>query len=128
MAWKTIGNHSYYYRSRREGKRVVSDYVGTGKKGAVFALIVRDARIERDEPRAEREAAKCEEREIAAWFDRIEGLATGAMVAAGFHKHHGQWRRNGRGELEQREEIQAPGGKAQDSGNAARSAGKTDVA
>src|SRR5260370_35491485 len=99
MGWKQRGNRSYYYESRREGRRVVSEYRGTGEAGVLFAGIDRLMRQKRDlqwaQEKAEREEIKREEREIAAWFDGIEALATGAMLAAGFHKHHGHWRRNG---------------------------------
>jgi hypothetical protein len=37
MGWKQIGNHLYYYRSRLEGSRVVSEYVGTGESAWLSA-------------------------------------------------------------------------------------------
>jgi hypothetical protein len=101
MGWKQIGNHCYYYRSKREGGRVVSEYVGRGELAALTAQVEQIDRHNREEQRAEeqdeREADEREEREFAAWFDGIETLATGAMLAAGFHKHHGQWRRRRHG-------------------------------
>jgi hypothetical protein len=97
MGWKRIGNHSYFYRSRRQGGRVVSDYFGRGELGTLSARLAQLDRQERDEQRAEekaeREAAEREERAIAEWFEAVEDVATAAMLAAGFHKHHGQWRR-----------------------------------
>jgi hypothetical protein len=54
-------------------------------------------RQERDEERAERKAereqATREDRAIREWFDAVETVATAAMLTAGFHKVHGQWRR-----------------------------------
>jgi hypothetical protein len=112
MGWKQIGNHRYFYLSKREGDRVVSEYVGRSEAGGLMAHIKQLDRVERDERRAEeqaeREAAEREEREIAAWFDGIEAVATGAMLAAGFHKHHGQWRRRRDGGDERRDGGQTP--------------------
>jgi hypothetical protein len=93
MGWKRIGNHSYFYRSRREGGRVVSDYCGRGELGTLTALLIQLDRQEREEERAELAAAEREERAIRRWFEAVEAVATGAMLAAGFHKHRRQWRR-----------------------------------
>jgi hypothetical protein len=34
-----------------------------------------------------------EERAVAEWFDGVQAVADAAMLAAGYHKHKGQWRR-----------------------------------
>lgn len=97
MGWKRIGNHAYFYRSRRAGGRVVSEYVGRGELGALCAHFDHLDRQERARQRAggkaEREAAGREEQAIRVWFATVEAVAAGAMLSAGFHKHHGQWRR-----------------------------------
>jgi hypothetical protein len=51
---------------------------------------------ERRERRAEREESDAEERAISDWFDGVQAVADAAMVAAGYHKHKGQWRRRRR--------------------------------
>src|SRR5262249_1558855 len=43
--------------------------------------------------REERERSDAEERAVADWFDGVQAVADAAMIAAGFHKHRGQWRR-----------------------------------
>ena len=48
---------------------------------------------ERDERRAESEESRAEEKAVADWFDDVQAVADAAMIAAGFHKHKGQWRR-----------------------------------
>ena len=97
MAWKRIGNNRYFYRSRREGGKVVSEYFGRGSSGSLMAEIIRietmERMAERELEKDEREEALEEDRGIVEWFDRVEAVADGAMLAAGFHKHHGQWRR-----------------------------------
>ena len=113
MGWKRIGNHSYFYRSRREGGRVVSEYLGRGELGMLTSALDRHDRQERDgrraEEQAEREEAKRQERAVREWFEAVEVVATGAMLAAGFRKHHGQWRRARHGGDEQHAGGQAPG-------------------
>jgi hypothetical protein len=97
MGWKRINGREYYYRSERVGGRVRSTYFGSGELASLVASLDAEARGEREagrrEQRAERERADAEEREISAWFDGIQAVADGAMRAAGFHKHKGQWRR-----------------------------------
>jgi hypothetical protein len=48
---------------------------------------------EREAAQAEREEAAAEERAVAEWFDGVQALADAAMIAAGYHKHKGQWRK-----------------------------------
>ena len=74
MGWKRIGDHSYFYRSRREGGRL-SRILG-GEIGALCACLaefdVQEREEQRAEERAEREAAEREERAIREWFDTVE--------------------------------------------------------
>jgi hypothetical protein len=97
MGWKRIGNHRYFYALRRKAGRVVSEYFGRGESAGRMAQLNRDAQEGRDDRRAleqaERKTAEREEKKLAAWFDGIEVITNGAMLAAGFYKHHGQWRR-----------------------------------
>ena len=97
MGWKRINGREYYYRSERVGGRVRSTYFGSGELATAVASLEAEAREEREaerrKQRAERDQADAEEREISAWFDGIQAVADGAMRAAGFHKHKGQWRR-----------------------------------
>ena len=37
MAWEARGNKSYYYRKRRIGRRVVSEYVGSSETAELIA-------------------------------------------------------------------------------------------
>jgi len=47
----------------------------------------------RKQRRAEREESALEEISVGDWFDGIQAEADAAMIAAGFRKHKGQWRR-----------------------------------
>jgi hypothetical protein len=97
MGWKTINGRRYFYKSERAGGRVRSVYVGAGESGLLIAEWIEIERLERaaerEQEREEREESDAEERAISDWFDGVQVAADGAMVAAGFHKHKGQWRR-----------------------------------
>ena len=100
MGWKTIKGRRYYYKSAREGGRVKTTYFGAGESGLLISRMEAIDREEKDElrnqRRAEREEYLAEEKAVADWFDDVEAVADAAMVAAGFHKHKGQWRRKRR--------------------------------
>src|SRR4051794_20076866 len=125
MGWRRIGNGLYYYRSRRQGGRGVSEYVGRGEVASLMAQLVDLGRQEREGRRAEnnarRDAAEREARRFADWFRAVEDVANGAMLAAGFHKHRGQWRRRRHGEDERGEGDGCPRGEG------AQRPGKADV-
>lgn len=97
MAWEQRGNHSYYYRKERDGSRLKSVYVGRGE----IAQMV--SQIQSSSPLLERlartfkspEAIKMEKSEavIEQVTHVIQLLTQAALLAAGFHTHHRQWRR-----------------------------------
>jgi hypothetical protein len=100
MDWKRINGHDYYYRSEREGGRVTTTYLGGGELGLAAELLDAELRVEREAEReaarVEREEADAEERATAEWFDGVQAVADAAMVAAGYRKHKGQWRKQPR--------------------------------
>jgi hypothetical protein len=100
MGWKQINGRRYYYKSERDGARVKSTYFGAGESGLLISLLELEDRTEReaerDQRRVEREEYEAEEKAVAEWFDGIQAVADAAMIAAGFHKHKGQWRRKRR--------------------------------
>lgn len=97
MAWETRGNGVYYYRKRRVGRRVVSEYVGAGLLGALAAeadAVERAKRQDRQaQYRADRQRHGELDRCILRACDVVRDAATEALHAAGFHRHKGQWRR-----------------------------------
>jgi hypothetical protein len=87
----------YYYEKRREGSRVVSEYVGGG---VVAELAEHRARIERARRDAERQKIKQErmsmadiDREIEAASGMIDLLTKASLLMAGYYDHKRQWRR-----------------------------------
>jgi hypothetical protein len=97
MGWKTINGRRYFYKSERDGGRVVTRYFGAGEPALLVSLLGAEDReireAERKQRKAEREESESEERSIDQWFESIQAEADAAMREAGFHKHKGQWRR-----------------------------------
>ena len=91
------GNRSYYYRKRRSGGQVSSEYVGQGE---VAGLIAQLDTIERTKQQAqqasdaaERARLEVDDHEAAAVAALVTTLTRGVLVANGFHQHKRQWRR-----------------------------------
>lgn len=97
MPWEDRNGRSYYYRKERAGKRVRSVYVGGGETAELIAQLDWMQGVEQEGKRrlARIERARLQEQD--AELDRVcalvETLTTGALLAAGFHKHKRQWRR-----------------------------------
>ncbi len=97
MAWEQRGDGRYYYRSVRDGEKVRKEYVGAGELAETSARTdeaIRRARAERRERgRAQVDGAR-ELVEMGGALDAAaEILARAEMVAAGLHRHKGEWRR-----------------------------------
>ena len=97
MAWEKRGSGSYYYRKRRSGDRVVSEYVGTGLFAELLGeadALERDQRaLEREAERQEREEMLAVDREIDQVVELIRALTHGMLLISGYHTHKGQWRK-----------------------------------
>ena len=97
MAWERRGDRLYYYQTEREDGRVRKRYVGTGETAELIAHA--DATMQRTRAeRRERERAELQEaRDLASSVDELheaaEILAVAELVAAGYRRHKGQWRR-----------------------------------
>jgi hypothetical protein len=96
MAWERRGSNLYYYQSQRVYGRVRKRYVGSGEVAEGVAYADKTIRRTRAE-RRQRDWAQLEEaRGLAAAGDElheaVEILARAEMVAAGYHRHKGQWR------------------------------------
>jgi hypothetical protein len=89
--------NDYYYRSKREGTRVVTEYVG--RRQWVPALL-RLGALERERQRSERARTRAEpeaelevDREIDALDDLTRKLTQAVLIVSGYHTHNRQWRR-----------------------------------
>jgi len=97
MAWEKRRGKEYYYRKRRIGDRVVSEYVGTGPVAeAAFALdeLKRQAREEeRQLFRQERERQRAIDEAVDRACLLARRLIYAALLLNGYHMHRGQWRK-----------------------------------
>jgi len=93
VAWEQRGNRRYYYRKRRDGDRVISEYVGAGELAETAAAI--DA-LEREIRRAERQRRaqlRALDAQIAQVCDLIRALTDAVLLINDYHTHKGQWRK-----------------------------------
>src|SRR5688500_18152237 len=97
MGWETRSGNYYYYRKRRVGRRVVSEYVGRNEKAEIVAA--QDA-LKRSEHQIAREAeagfqaeAAVVDKLVAGFHSEVKATLQITLESAGFHQHKGQWRR-----------------------------------
>lgn len=97
MSWEYRGNQRYYYRRRKVGGQMVTEYIGNG---AVADLIARQDEIDRQRraaAAAEWQAMVEDETETAAKLaavdDLVKTLTAGVLIANGYHTHRRQWRK-----------------------------------
>ena len=100
MAWERRGGNLYYYQVEREDGRVRKRYIGAGEVAETIAHAdetIRRTRAERRErARIELEEARCLALAGAELHQAAEILARAQMVAAGYHRRKGEWRRRRR--------------------------------
>lgn len=87
----------YYYRSRWQEGRVLKEYVGTGRVGELAAEA---DRVERERREVERRKEKQDRQGLATLAapvlelsEAAEVLVRAHLIAAGCHRHKGEWRR-----------------------------------
>jgi hypothetical protein len=96
MGVESRRSNLYYYRKRREGSRVVSEYVGGGHIGALSATLDAAERAEAKtlaaRERGGREADEALDGLLDAIGAALKEAAACELVAAGCHNHKGEWR------------------------------------
>ena len=96
MAWERRGSNLYYYQSERIDGRVRKKYVGAGEVAQAVAHA--DETIRRSRAAlSERARVELEEARTLAWageelWEAADILAAAELVAAGYHRHKGEWR------------------------------------
>ena len=88
----------YYYRKKREGGRVVSEYLGSGEAAELAlvqdALDAEEHRAQRAEIAAQVEQWKGEDKTTKAAFDLVSQVLGVAFESAGYWQHaRGEWRK-----------------------------------
>lgn len=96
MAWEERGGGRYYYRTHWVNGRPVKEYVGGGLAGRLASesdRIDRERRVARAlEERREREKLEALAAPVLELSEAAEILARAHLIAAGFHRHKGEWR------------------------------------
>jgi hypothetical protein len=99
MGWEARERGTRYYtRSRREGNRVVREYVGTGPLADLAAFQDEADRLRREEEarawRKEREDLEDLDATAGELFELAEILTRAALLVAGYRQHNrGEWRK-----------------------------------
>jgi hypothetical protein len=99
MAWETRARGGRYYtHSKRQGRRVVREYLGCSS--VAHEAAARDQRQQEARAaalaawRGERQRLDAAEKLLVAYCAHVERVARDALTAAGFHQHaRGEWRR-----------------------------------
>lgn len=94
MGWEKRGAHQYYYRKERDGSRVKSVYVGRGEIANMISQFQSDSCLIEQLARQTKAAHEISlDRAVLVFEQAIQLLTQAALLAAGFHTHHRQWRR-----------------------------------
>ena len=98
MSWESRnGRGRYYTRSRRVGGQIVRQYIGHGPIAELIAESDRQERERKQADAARRVARKAQDAALDTQVDEVcrlaDLLARSALLTAGFHHHHGQWRK-----------------------------------
>ena len=97
MTWANRNGKRYYYRKRRKGRHVVSEYLGTGDFAEMMAvfdeLIRRQKDFEQKADQIELDHWYFLDHEVNETLDFCSNLTKVAFLIAGYHTHHGTWRR-----------------------------------
>ena len=88
----------YYTRSRKEGCKVIREYVGGGLIGELAARLDAEERRLREEEkisrREERERLDALAAPVEELCEAAEVIARAALIASGYHRHNrGEWRK-----------------------------------
>jgi hypothetical protein len=92
MGWK----RGYYYRSKRKGEHVITEYHGSDLLAALMFEQDARAQLRRALERAEIQAQKAEDKEVEVIFDQVDEMVRASLLATGCYQHHGQWRKRAR--------------------------------
>ena len=86
----------YYYRKRRDGERVVSEYVGNSDIAFSLARLSTDLEESRKNDRRLEQGRRDQEVELNKRLDRIsqdiDVMVSAAFALAGYHQHNREWR------------------------------------
>lgn len=87
----------YWYRTEREGGRVVSRYLGFGEVAGLIAELdsfeIGERQHTAEIERADRRAFADIDNAVAEHGRLVRALTAGVLLASGYHTHKRQWRK-----------------------------------
>jgi hypothetical protein len=96
MGWEYRGNRLYYYRKKREGRHVVSEYIGAGMAAYLMVELDNEDHLERKYNAVQWKKQRSEIEKIDHDVDHLEktinAFVRAKFLTSGFHAHKGQWR------------------------------------
>jgi hypothetical protein len=102
MGLKERNGRPYYYENRREGRRVVSSYVGGGMAALFAQERAQKEAIKTAAARELYERKRAEINQLNSEIDRAVNCliktAEAELIAAGYHQHKRQWRKRRNGQ------------------------------
>ena len=97
MGWEQRNGQRYYYRKKREGGRVVSQYMGAGEMTNLFFIFDRDDYLEKRWNQAQWKMLKDEtekfDKDQKKLFQLTRQVLRACLLVKGYHPHKGQWRK-----------------------------------
>ena len=101
MGWEQRNGKSYYYRKIRQGRRVISEYVGAGEFAELLLELDSFDRAEKTYSKSiwknQKDEVKNLEKNINQLVIIFRGMTRASLLTSGYHPHKGQWRRNRNG-------------------------------
>jgi hypothetical protein len=101
MGWEQRNGKRYYYRKIRQGRRVISEYVGAGEFAELLLELDKFDRPEKTYSRSiwknQKDEVKNLDKNINQLVKIFRGMTRASLLTSGYHPHKGQWRqtRNG---------------------------------
>lgn len=97
MAFEKRNGNSYYYRKKRVGQSVISEYIGIGETAFLLSQMDfwehREKRIEAEKQRKSKERIEKIDQDIDEISEINRNLVDALFLANGFHQHKRQWRK-----------------------------------
>lgn len=97
MGWESRNGRQVYYRKKRIGKRVVSEYVGSGELANMLAMLDEHERDQAESRRRKwRKVMESEAGIDALMRDAgrmVKALTDATLAVNGYRRHKGQWRK-----------------------------------
>jgi ABC-type transport system involved in cytochrome bd biosynthesis fused ATPase/permease subunit len=95
LVWR--GSKPYYYKKRRVGDKVVSEYIGAGYSALVAEQITDTVRAEAEKKQREWQAIVDEQQRIDTMINDFSKLATAyadaMLLLTGHHQSKRKWRK-----------------------------------